>query len=142
MGTAANPILLGATPGVDIAAAVEVYEATGRTAREVYGATRRTAWEVYEATRHPAWAVYEATERTAREALTEAVSADPLATWIVANALADYEDEALTVLRALPATSDALHAIADEYEWCGVWRRMWSRARAAGVLAGEATERA
>ena len=122
--------LLGATPGVDFAAAVEVYEATLRPAREVYEATERTAREVYAVT-----------ERTAREMLAESVSADPLGAWIMSEIFAEYQAEALMVLAALPCTADTLHALASDEGWCGAWGEAWSRAVAAGVVpADEASE--
>jgi hypothetical protein len=165
--TTEAPALLGATLGIDIAAAVEVYEATERTAREVYEATERparevyeatertareayeatrrpareayeaterTAREVYEATERPAREVYEATERTAREGLLQAVSADPLAAWIIEYAMPDHHDEALIVLRALPATIETLDELADDHRWCRRWFDLRTAAEVAGAL--------
>ena len=130
--------LLGATPGVDFAAALGVYEAAKRPAREVYEAAERTAREVYEAAERPAREVYEAAMRTAWEVLAEAVSTDPLGAWIMAEIFADYQAEALIVLAALPCTADTLHALAADEGWCGAWGEAWSRAVAAGVVPADA----
>ena len=113
--------LLGATPGVDIAAAVKAYEETERTAWAVYEETRRTAWE---------------------QLLTD-VAGDPLAAWIVQHAMPTYQAEALTVLKALPATLeqlDQLDQLADQHAWCGTWADQVTAARIAGVIPAETSQ--
>ena len=119
----ASPVLLGATPGVDIAGAVALYEATERPAWEVYKATERTAWEVYEATRRTAW-----------EQLLRDVADDPLAAWIVEHAMPTYPDQAIVVLKALPATLDQLDQLAEDNDWCDTWAEQVTAARTAGAL--------
>lgn len=73
--------------------------------------------------------------KASREAAWDALKAsgDPLVAWIAANCR-EYEDEAMEVLRALPASMDALDALARERGWCGVWSDFRERAEQAGVL--------
>jgi hypothetical protein len=143
--SATTQTLLGATPGVDIVAAVAAYEEVERpalaayeeverTARAAYEEVERTAWAAYEEVERTAWAAYEEVERTAQAELLDAVKGDPLAAWIVEYAMPDYHDQALMVLKALPATLDALDELADANSWCGTWTDHVSAARVAGVI--------
>lgn len=62
-------------------------------------------------------------------------SADPLVRWI-AEHCREYWDQAVMVLKALPATPDELDALADEHDWCSAWYELRDQAEEAGVLPG------
>lgn len=112
------------------------YRATEEEANRE-GADGKAVWDrYYEAV--DAAAAERATARdTARAALREALDreGDKLGVFIVDNALGgDYRDEALTALKALPATAEELTALARSRSWCNVFDRFLRQARAAGVF--------
>ena len=57
---------------------------------------------------------------------------DPLISWIVANCR-DYKDEAIKVLKILPATSEQLQELAKQHNFCTSWDNLVKHAQAAGV---------
>jgi len=99
-----------------------------------YEAACDSAWATYEAVRDSARATYEAVRAPAWATLLDAVQSDPLAAWIVEHAMPDHHDEALTVLRALPATLVQLDDLADRHGWCDSWADQVTAARVAGVI--------
>lgn len=64
-------------------------------------------------------------------------SSVPLVAWIAENAV-DYQDAAMVVLEALPASMAVLDGIAAEQRWCTAWTRLRASADAAGVLPQDA----
>ncbi len=56
----------------------------------------------------------------------------PLVRWIAENC-EEFPDEALEVLRVLPASLMELDVLAREAGWCGIWDRFRARAIEAGV---------
>lgn len=77
----------------------------------------------------------------ARDAAWEALRASdkPLLRWIADNCRG-YEEEALAVVRLLPAPMSALDALAREKGWCAAWDAARDAAEKAGVLDAETEE--
>lgn len=70
----------------------------------------------------------------ARETLASETK-DPLVKYIADHVVEDYTVEAITVLRALPATYDELQGLAADNGWCGTWDDLLAGAVRAGVVA-------
>lgn len=99
--------------------------ALGRDAAEEYRGYSRELDAVYD--------VYKIARNTAWQGLKE--STDPLVRWIAENCK-EYQGEAISILRALPASLDDLDTIAYDASWCGVWGEFRDAAERAGVLPG------
>jgi hypothetical protein len=97
----------------------------GRDAAQEYQDYSRELDAVYD--------VYKIARNTAWQGLKE--STDPLVRWIAENCK-DYQGEAISILRALPASLDDLDTIAYDASWCSVWGEFREAAERAGVLPG------
>ena len=97
------------------------YEKVVVSARTKYEKIRDSAWAEYEKVRDSAWS------RIAEE------SGDHLVSWIIQNA-SDHQEQALLVLRSLPASLPDLDDLAEGNGWCEAWEDLRSRAIEAGVV--------
>jgi hypothetical protein len=62
-------------------------------------------------------------------------SPDPLVAFIIDNC-GDYRNQAIEVLRELPADYEKLERIAADQDWCSVWDNYLDKAVEAGVVRG------
>lgn len=126
----------------DIKAANKLYDTvTGALdaatrGRSAFGSSTGKERDLYNEYHTGVQAAQRERETSRRDAWDELKdSADPLVSWIAHNA-DSYLSQAVTVLRALPATVEELDDVATDAGWCDEWFRFRVKAQQDGVLPG------